>query len=218
MINAALLAIVCFLPVRTSVRRGVRVMSKRYFHELPPPTEIRFHRTRTADGALLCALIISYAVALDVHQDVLPTIAYIIFMGTVVAQGFIDLFTHYLPRLYSWLTTLVCGGLVTLHALVEWNFERLIEAAVSMVALTLVMMVLGVASRGGIGGGDVYLAPLLGLMLGFSSFGAVMRGTFAGFFLGALFAIVLLLKGYGTKHRFAFGPFLIVGAIWALTS
>ena len=71
---------------------------------------------------------------------------------------------------------------------------------------------------GGIGGGDVYLAPLLGLMLGFSSFGAVMRGTFAGFFLGALFAIVLLLKGYGTKHRFAFGPFLIIGAIWALTT
>ena len=218
MINAALLAIVCFLPVRASVRRGVRIMSARYFHELPPPTGLRFHRTRSADGALFGALIISYWVALDVHQDVLPIIAYIIFVSTLVAQGFIDLFTHYLPRLYSWLATLVCGALVTLHALVEWNFERLIEAAVSMVALTIVMMILGVVSRGGIGGGDVYLAPLLGFMLGFSSFGAVMRGTFAGFFLGALFAIVLLLKGYGTKHRFAFGPFLIIGAIWALTT
>ena len=128
------------------------------------------------------------------------------------------MFTHYLPRIYSWLATMICGGLLVIHALVEWNFDHLADAAMSMVALTLVMMVLSVVSRGGIGGGDVYLAPLLGLMLGFSSFGAVMRGTFAGFFLGAIFAIVLLLKGYGTKHRFAFGPFLIIGAIWALTT
>ena len=156
MINAALLAIVCFLPVRASVRRGVRVMSTRYFTELPPPTGLRFHRTWTADLALFGALVISYWMALDVHHDVLPTIAYIIFVSTLVAQGFIDLFTHYLPRLYSWLATLVCGALVTLHALVEWNFERLVEAAVSMVALTLVMMILGVVSRGGIGGGDVW--------------------------------------------------------------
>lgn len=218
MINAALLAIVCFLPVRTSIRRGVHVMSRRYLTELPPPAGLRFHQTRIADLALLGSLIISYWVALDVHQDVLPTIAYIIFVSTLVTQGFIDMFTHYLPRLFSGLATLACGGLVTLHALVEWNFERLVEAVVSMVALTMVMMFVGVASRGGIGGGDVYLAPLLGLMLGYSSFGAVMRGTFAGFFLGALFAIVLLLKGYGTKHRFAFGPFLIIGAIWALTT
>ena len=87
-----------------------------------------------------------------------------------------------------------------------------------MLVLMLLMLFLSVLTRGGIGGGDVYLAPLLGLMLGFKSFDAVMRGTFAGFFLGAIFAIVLLLKGYGKKHRFAFGPFLVVGAIWALTT
>lgn len=88
----------------------------------------------------------------------------------------------------------------------------------TLLAIVCFLPVRASVSRGGIGGGDVYLAPLLGLMLGFSSFGAVMRGTFAGFFLGALFAIVLLLKGYGTKYRFAFGPFLIIGAIWALTT
>ena len=203
------------------MRRGVNAMSARYFAEssasTAPPSALKFMRTWWVDVALYAALAASYWIALDVHPAVLVTIAYVIFAGTLVVQGFVDAFTHYLPRLYSWLGAMVCGSLLTLHALIDWDFGPWMRAIISMVALTAVMLVLGVVSRGGIGGGDVYLAPLIGLMLGFKSYDAVIGGTLAGFFLGAIFAIALLLKGRSRNHRFAFGPFLVIGAIWVLT-
>lgn len=217
MINATLLAVVCFFPIRASVRRGVKAMSLRYFRETSPPAALKHLRTFATDAAIFVALVLAYWAALDVHDSVLVTISYVVFASTLVVQGFIDVFTQYLPRLYSWLGVLVCGGLITLHALVDWNFDAWIRGVIAMAGLTLAMLVIGVVSRGGIGGGDVYLAPLLGLMLGFKSYDAVIGGTFVGFVLGALFAITLLAKGKGRKHRFAFGPFLVIGAIWALT-
>ena len=217
MLNAALLAIAFFFPVRASMRRGVRAMSNRYWREGTPPKALKYARSRSADALLLAALVISYVIALDVHPGTIATIAYVVFASTLVVQGFVDTFTHYLPRLYSWLGVLACGSLLTLHALVAWEFDAWIRAVIAMVALTVAMLALGVVSRGGIGGGDVYLAPLIGLMLGFKSYGAVIGGTSAGFVLAAIFAIALLVKGYGKKHRFAFGPFLVIGAIWVLT-
>ena len=217
MLNAALLAIAFFFPVRASMRRGVRAMSNRYWREGTPPKALKYARSKSADSLLLAALAISYVIALDVHPGTIATIAYVIFATTLVVQGFVDAFTHYLPRLYSWLGVMACGSLLTLHALVAWEFDAWIRAVIAMVALTIVMLTLGVVSRGGIGGGDVYLAPLIGLMLGFKSYSAVIGGTSAGFVLAAIFAIALLAKGYGKKHRFAFGPFLVIGAIWVLT-
>lgn len=66
-------------------------------------------------------------------------------------------------------------------------------------------------SRGGIGGGDIKLAFVLGIWLGYP--GTVIAALLS-VWLGGAFAAVLLLHGT-TKKRIAFGPFLAAGAMLA---
>jgi leader peptidase (prepilin peptidase)/N-methyltransferase len=63
------------------------------------------------------------------------------------------------------------------------------------------------------GFGDVKLAGLLGGVLGYLSWGALLTGAFLGFLFGAL-AGVLLIAGRRADRKTAvpFGPFMIFGA------
>jgi leader peptidase (prepilin peptidase) / N-methyltransferase len=70
---------------------------------------------------------------------------------------------------------------------------------------------------GGMGGGDVKLAPLLGLYLGFLGWNSVAIGAFAGFLLGGLFGALLMgLKLATRKSRIPFGPYMLAGAFLAV--
>lgn len=71
----------------------------------------------------------------------------------------------------------------------------------------------------GMGAGDVKLAGVLGMYLGYFGWGSLAVGTFAGFLLGGLFGIFLMLFGGGSrKTKIPYGPYLIagtwVGIIW----
>lgn len=61
--------------------------------------------------------------------------------------------------------------------------------------------------------GDVALAPVLGLVLGWLGWGASATGLMGGFVIGALVGVVLLASGRaGARSRVPHGPFLISGA------
>ena len=67
------------------------------------------------------------------------------------------------------------------------------------------------------GYGDVKLAGLLGLYLGWLGWSAVLVGTFAGFVFGGLVGAGLLVTGRATrKSAIAFGPYMLAGAMLAL--
>ncbi len=78
-------------------------------------------------------------------------------------------------------------------------------------ALLLLVVIL---SRGGMGLGDVKMALLMGLALGFPH---IFVGLFVGVVTGGIVAIVLLaLKHKGRKQAIPFGPFLAIGFMAAL--
>ncbi|MEV6840030.1 A24 family peptidase [Streptomyces sp. NPDC051133] len=65
----------------------------------------------------------------------------------------------------------------------------------------------------GFGFGDVKLAPALGAVLGWYGWGILLIGTFAGYLLGALYGVGLILaRRAGRKSAIPFGPFLLAGA------
>ncbi|MET7695141.1 A24 family peptidase [Streptomyces sp. NPDC005483] len=65
----------------------------------------------------------------------------------------------------------------------------------------------------GFGFGDVKLAPALGTVLGWYGWGILLIGTFAGFLLGALHGLGLILaRRAGRKTAIPFGPSLLAGA------
>lgn len=74
----------------------------------------------------------------------------------------------------------------------------------------LVFLVLHLLPIGEMGAGDVKLAALLGLLLGFPR---VFDGLLIGALLGGLAAFVLLLR---RRRAMPYGPFLIAGAVTVL--
>jgi leader peptidase (prepilin peptidase)/N-methyltransferase len=62
------------------------------------------------------------------------------------------------------------------------------------------------------GFGDVKLAFLLGLYLGWLGWGALIVGAFFGFLSGALIgALLMMFGGAGRKTKIPFGPFMLIG-------
>lgn len=76
---------------------------------------------------------------------------------------------------------------------------------------------LWLASRGRLGLGDVKLAGLLGLLLGWLGWGFVLAGMYGGFLVGALAAVVAMAaRRAGLRSHLAFGPAMSVGAVLAI--
>ncbi|MDJ0351982.1 A24 family peptidase [Pseudarthrobacter sp. PH31-O2] len=69
----------------------------------------------------------------------------------------------------------------------------------------------------GMGFGDVKLAGVLGMYLGFLGWQHVFAGTFAAFLLGGLWSLALIVSRRGTvKSSIPFGPFMLAGTAAAM--
>ncbi|TDT31272.1 prepilin peptidase [Naumannella halotolerans] len=99
-----------------------------------------------------------------------------------------------------------------------WPFWR---AMICMVAALVGYFLLAVVGSGsaGLGLGDVKLAGVLGALLGWFGWTAALVGLLAGFVLGGLVAIILLITGRaGRRDHLPLGPAMILGAavVWTL--
>jgi leader peptidase (prepilin peptidase)/N-methyltransferase len=112
--------------------------------------------------------------------------------------------------------TRVASGLAMLglaaDALVRGAGPLPVALASTVVWLVVYGGVWLVTSGRGMGLGDVALAPLLGLSLGWLGWGPSLVGLFAGFGIGAVVGAMLLASRRATRRsRVAHGPFLLVG-------
>lgn len=83
--------------------------------------------------------------------------------------------------------------------------------------LWLFYFLLRAAYPPGMGFGDVKLAGVLGMYLGFLGWPHVFAGTFAAFLFGGLWSLGLLAVRRGTlKSSIPFGPFMLAGTAAAM--
>lgn len=107
------------------------------------------------------------------------------------------------------LVPLLIVGLAATPFLPFSVWQRLAAGAGAFVVLAA----LAILGRGALGGGDVKMMAVLGVWLGVNG---IITTACIGFILGGVAAIImLLLKVRGRKDFFAFGPFLIMGAVVA---
>ncbi|MCU1401199.1 MAG: peptidase family protein [Acidimicrobiales bacterium] len=135
----------------------------------------------------------------------------------LVALSWIDLRTKRLPRQIIYVTAAIGVPLLCIAAVVRQEPRRiwmmLLGAGIALAFMALVY----VASRGGMGDGDVRLSPLLGAYLGWLNPGLVAAGLFLGFLAGAVVGVVLIAAGRGgRKTAVPFGPFLALGTVAAV--
>ena len=107
------------------------------------------------------------------------------------------------------LVPLLIVGLAATPFLPFSIWQRLAAGAGAFVVLAA----LAILGRGALGGGDVKMMAVLGLWLGVNG---IITTACIGFMVGGVAAVIfLLLKIHGRKDYFAFGPFLIIGAVVA---
>ncbi|MBO1266525.1 prepilin peptidase [Arthrobacter cavernae] len=83
--------------------------------------------------------------------------------------------------------------------------------------LWLFYFVLRVIYPAGMGFGDVKLAGVLGLYLGYLGWAHVFAGTFAAFLFGGVWGLAVLATRRGNlKSAIPFGPFMLAGAAAAM--
>ncbi len=150
--------------------------------------------------------------ALALAAAVTQLVAYLYFAAISLALALIDLDTRRLPDVIVLPSYLVGAVLLTGAALLGGGWPQLLTAAFGMLGLGGVYLALALVRPGGMGMGDVKLAGLTGLMLGWLGIPELLVGGISGFLLGGLFGVVLLLAGRGRRTAVAFGPWLLAGA------
>jgi leader peptidase (prepilin peptidase) / N-methyltransferase len=161
------------------------------------------------------ALYVLMAIRFDDTRAAIP--AYCILMSVLLAQTWIDLQTQRLPREITY-TGIVLGAVaLSVAAIVIDEPERIWMMALGAVIALAAMWLIYVASKGGMGDGDVRLAPLLGMYLGWLNPGIVLPGLFFGFVAGAVVGVAMMaVDRAGRRTAVPFGPFLAVGTIVAI--
>jgi leader peptidase (prepilin peptidase)/N-methyltransferase len=97
--------------------------------------------------------------------------------------------------------------------------ERLGPALLAAVAVLIAYGMIAALPGGGLGLGDVKLAAVLGLILGFAGWPAVLVGVVTPHLINGPIALVLLVtRRAGAKRPLPFGPALLAGALLALTA
>ena len=144
-----------------------------------------------------------------------------LYLGAVgIALAAIDLEHHRLPNVLTLPSYLIGGALLALAVLIGApgsTWDTYLRALLGMAALFAFYFVLAMIYPAGMGFGDVKLAGVLGLYLGWLGWGPLVVGAFLGFLLGALTGLALMVMRRMTrKSRIPFGPFMLLGALLAI--
>jgi leader peptidase (prepilin peptidase)/N-methyltransferase len=151
------------------------------------------------------------------HWSLLPAYLYLGAIGA--ALTLIDLDVQRLPDLIVLPSYPIVFVLLLVPTMVTGQWGALLRAVLAGSGLYVGALVLAVVSRGdgGLGRGDVKLAGVLGLLLGWLGWGQVIVSIFAASIAGGVMALSLLLTGRASRSsHIAFGPSMILGAWVAL--
>jgi leader peptidase (prepilin peptidase)/N-methyltransferase len=174
------------------------------------PISARYPLVELGTGLLFVAMALRFG-----YDWVLPAYLYLAAIG--LALALIDLDCKRLPNALTLPSYPVAALLLGAAALVGSDSGNWLRAMLGGSAMYAVYFGLAFAYPAGMGFGDVKLAGVLGMYMGWLGWGAWAVGLFLGFFLGGVFGIALMAaKRGGRKTAVPFGPFMLLGALIAV--
>ncbi|MDX6246305.1 MAG: leader peptidase (prepilin peptidase) / N-methyltransferase [Frankiales bacterium] len=188
------------------------LLLRRRCRDCKAPISARYPAVELATGALF--LLIAWRIGWH-----LSLAGYLFFTATGVALALIDYDVKRLPDALTFPTYVVAIAALAADSAHrgQWSqFARAVEGMAALFAFYLATRVLGTAlmKKTAMGLGDVKLSGILGLLLGWLSWGALVVGAFAGFLVGALGGIALIASGKGKlATRIPYGPYMLLGAL-----
>jgi leader peptidase (prepilin peptidase)/N-methyltransferase len=177
------------------------------------PISARYPIVEAAAGALFIVVTVRFV---GLHlSPALPAYLYLAAAGLALAV--IDLDTKRLPDKIVLPSYVVLAVLLVVASATTQDWWAIARAGIGGVALFAFYFAIMFAYPAGMGFGDVKLSGILGAVLAYLSWSALVVGAFGGFLLGAVVGSALLIAGRGgRKTALPFGPFMIAGAFIAI--
>jgi len=178
---------------------------------MPIPPLLHKHSLNIATGLLFALALWRLGLSPE-----LPAVLAFIFGGVLLAV--IDWKVHRLPTRIIYITfAAVAAGLV-FASLVEWDVAPLATALLGAVLFTNAFFLIWLfttkyAGMMMLGYGDVRLAAVLGLLLGWYGLPFVLYGAVAGHLLALAIALVTCVRKRQLHMTYSFGPPLIAGTL-----
>ena len=184
------------------------------------PISARYPFVELGTGLFFAAVAVFFAPAILAAPNIrgivgglLVLVAFLYLAAVSVALALIDLDVHKLPNAIVLPAYAVGAVLLTSASILSGEYSVLLRAGIAMAALFLAYFLMAFVYPAGMGLGDVKLAGVLGLYLGWVGWGAVIIGALGAFILGGVYAFVLILgKRANRKSGIPFGPWMLVGA------
>lgn len=147
-----------------------------------------------------------------------PALPAFLYLGAIgVALALIDLDVKRLPNVIVLPSYGVAAVLLALAAVVEGGYGDLARAGAAGLALYAFYFLLALVYPAGMGFGDVKLAGVLGIYLGWLGWAELVTGGFLGFLFGGVVGGALMaVRRAGRKSQIPFGPFMLAGALVAI--
>lgn len=181
--------------------------------DCPSPISVRYPLVELSTGVVFAGL----TAWLAGHHLAGAVPAYLWFAGAGIALAVIDLDCRRLPNAIVLPSYPVLGALLVLSAWWQHDWWALARAGIGGTALFAFFFAVAFAYPAGMGFGDVRLAGIVGGMLGYLSWSALVIGAFGGFLLGALVGVAILAGRRGDRRTaLPFGPFMIGAALAAI--
>ncbi len=141
-------------------------------------------------------------------------LAFLPFLWVLVALSLIDLEHKILPNKIVYPSVIAAVPLLAITAALGPGLDAWLRAVLGGIAGAGGFLLVALISPAGMGMGDVKLAGLIGLFLGYLGWGRLVIAFFAAFAIGAVVGIALMITGKaGRKTAIPFGPFMALGAI-----
>jgi leader peptidase (prepilin peptidase) / N-methyltransferase len=143
--------------------------------------------------------------------------AFLYLAAISVALALIDLDVKRLPNAIVLPSYGVALVLLLVPAAFDASWPAFLRAVLTGAGLYAFYFLLAFIYPAGMGFGDVKLAGVLGIYLGWIAWPLTIIATFAAFLLGAVVGVVVMIRsGGGRKTKVPFGPFMIIGTYLAL--
>jgi leader peptidase (prepilin peptidase) / N-methyltransferase len=169
-------------------------------------------RWRLAVGCALVGGLVGARIGWD------PALLVLLYLVPVcVALAVIDWRTRYLPTRLIYPSYAVVGVLAVLASLLASDWTALATAVIGCVGSYLVFFVLWFVYPLGMAFGDVRLAGLLGLGVGWVGPAQLVLGLLTAFVLMSVGGILLSVTRVFHRRHVPFGPFLVGGALLGVT-